>query len=367
MIAKSTFENIISEHYNRPDVRAVILRFAEPEEGFRGLNGDNGWYVTLPKGEVRLRTAEDYDNTVARFRSLYATLDVLGSHVKQISKKWEAKGNPVEPIGTLEDCMGYTLSVDIDSIDGPNGENITNSQKIKAAVEAAGQFFVNYLRDNGISKSVYCLYSGGGIYVHLHHALFTPPDDWNPEDRGSAFRSLTDAFNGLITQVEEEFFKAHPEHQGQVKFDKINNQKRKFKCIFSVHKTHDLAVIPLNPSNIKIDIERAKLPVADEILREGEEWYTSYDSEEALKLQTLIAQYMVDEQPGPERNIEQGGLIEVQSIYKHDPALLREEFPPCMKNIIETVKTGLGPHRALAVLASFLYTAGWSREEAFYF
>lgn len=355
----------ISEHYNRSEVRKTILRFAEPEEGFRGLNGDRGWYASNTANKVRLRTAEDYDNTVERFRTLYSTLDVFGHHVKQISKTWDKeKEKPIEPIGTLEDCLGYTLSVDIDSIKGPNGEDITNSDEIRTAVEDAGQFFVDYLRDREIEKSVHCLYSGGGMYVHLHHALFSPTENWKPEDRGSAFRSLTEAFNGLIAEIETAFFQAHPEHEGRVKFDKINNQKRIFKCIFSIHAKHDLAVIPLDPSNIKIDIEQAKLPLSDEIIKAGEEWYQSYDSDELSKVQHLLAPFMVEQQK-PREDIDPDGMTEIKSIYQSPKPIQLDKFPPCIKNIIENVGPGPGRHRALSVLASFLYSAGWSDEEAF--
>jgi hypothetical protein len=36
-----------------------------------------------------------------------------------------------------------------------------------------------------------------------------------------------------------------------------------------------------------------------------------------------------------------------------------------MRNILEKAEPGKGPHRALAVLAAYLYQAGWPEEEAF--
>jgi hypothetical protein len=58
-------------------------------------------------------------------------------------------------------------------------------------------------------------------------------------------------------------------------------------------------------------------------------------------------------------------LGEVLNIYKKDRQIPHNRFPPCMQNIINGAKPGRGPHRALAVLASYLYTAGWSDEDAF--
>jgi hypothetical protein len=89
MLAENAQGNMISQHYSRPEVRTVILGFAEPEGCFRGLNGDSGWYITNPNGQVRLRNAEDYDSTSGQFRTLYATLDVFDLSVKRISKEWD--------------------------------------------------------------------------------------------------------------------------------------------------------------------------------------------------------------------------------------------------------------------------------------
>lgn len=60
----------------------------------------------------------------------------------------------------------------------------------------------------GVSKSVHCLYSGGGAYVQIHHELFKAHNDWTPEDCEFAYRSLTMAYNSLITEIEEEFFRS---------------------------------------------------------------------------------------------------------------------------------------------------------------
>jgi hypothetical protein len=355
----SDFNDLVKQHYQRPEVRETILRYAECDDGFRALNGDSGWYTTCKNAKVRLRTLEDYDDTTDKFRTLYATIDILNPSVKQVSEEWDDNKNcPVKPIGTLRNCQAFTLSVDIDSINGPNGENIITSPEIRHAVEDAAQFFVDYLRDNGISQSVFCLYSGGGAYIHIHHALFRAKSDWSEQDKEDAFRHLTEAYNNLIAAIANDFFAKHPDHIGKVKFDKLNNQKRKFKTIFSVHKKHDLAVIPLDPAKIKIDIEQAKLPLSDEIVASGERWYAKYEPRETEKMQALLkpfAQYISQNK----------NHTKVQGIFRHDPKLDVAEFAPCMLNIIKNVATGRGPHRALAVLASYLYTAGWSEDEAF--
>ena len=200
-----TATDLTIEHYQRPEVKASILGYCQSEAAIRALNGDDGWYKQAAEaGKVQLTTSEDYDILIRKYRTLYATLDFLEPSVKDISETWDRKKKaPEKPIGSLQNCLAYTPSVDIDSIKGSNDENITTSPEIKAGVEAAGQFFVDYLRKHGITKSVYCLYSGGGIYVHIHHALFKAMPEWSPEDRDQAFRSVTMAFNALIGDISD--------------------------------------------------------------------------------------------------------------------------------------------------------------------
>jgi hypothetical protein len=351
-------------HYQRPEVKATILRYCQDRVAWRALNGDAGWYKPgETAGMVRLTTPEDYDWLIRRHRTLYATLDLLAPEVRMISEVWnERKGAAEKPIGTLANCLAFTLSIDIDSIKGPNGEDITTSPEIKVAVEASGQFFVDYLREHSIRKSVHCLYSGGGIYVHVHHALLQVGKDWSPDGREQAFRSLTLAFNALIGDIAHDFFEAHPEHKGRVKFDQLNNQKRKFKVLFSIHKRLPFAVIPLDPDHIKIDFEKAKPPLSAEVLAEGARWYADYDLDELPRLKELLRPYV--ERAGKElkdRRTRTGNC----EVPRYPKPLPLEKWPSCMRNILQKAEPGRGPHRALAVLAAYLYQAGWPEKEAF--
>ncbi len=359
----ATANNQTRAHYQRSEIKSVILRYCMADGAIRALNGDNGWYKAASEsGKVQLTTPDDYDSIVGRCRTMYATLDLLAPEIKTVSEKWDdQKGAPEKPIGTLANCLAFTLSVDIDSIGGPN-EDITTSPEIKNAVEAAGQFFVDYLREHGIRKSVHCLYSGGGIYVHVHHALLRADPDENSQDREHAFRSTTMAFNSLIGDISKQFFETHPEHEGKVKFDQLNNQKRTFKVLFSVHKRLPFAVIPLDPDHIEIDFEKARLPLSSEVLEEGARWYQSYDLGEREALEKLLAPYIKQAEGELKERKSRSGDYEIHRYLKPIPT---EKWPPCMKNILAKVEQGRGPHRALAVLAAYLYQAGWSEKEAF--
>jgi hypothetical protein len=361
---KAIATDLTREHYQRPEVRTAILRHCRDGEAWRALNGNDGWYIHQAESRnIRLSNSDDYEFLIGKYRTLYSTLDYLEPTVKETYEVWDKqRGAPSKPIGTLRECLAYTLSVDIDSIQTPDGKDITSSPEIKSAVETAGQFFVDYLKKHGITKSIHCLFSGGGIYIHVHHALFKALPEWGPDDREQAFRSITLAFNRLIGDVSAKFFEAHPEHEGKVKFDQLNNQKRKFKCIFSIHKRFPLAVIPLNPGNIAIDFDRARLPLSDEVLAEGQRWYRDYDVNEKDALKTVLAPYAEEADDELRERKARTGDYEVSRSLEPVPI---DRWPPCMEKILNKVEAGRGPHRALAVLAAFLYQAGWPEDEAF--
>jgi hypothetical protein len=357
----SSATELTIEHYLRPEVKEVVLRYCQGEHGSRALNADEHWYRGTDdiNNTVMLRGPADYEDTITRGRTLYATLDILEQAVFEQDSKWDKKASrPETPLGTLAECLAFTLSTDIDGI----GD--IRSLAIKQAVEAAAQFHVDYLREAGIEKSVYCLYSGGGIYVHLHHGLFAVDvgnTDLTPEARKEEYQILCKAYNQIIGEISQAFFRKYPQYIGLVKFDQLNNQKRTFKAIFSIHKRLPFAVIPLDPNNIKISFEKASLPLSDEVLQEGAQWYQSFDPSERAAMGTLLKD-KIEAVRAVTRDRPSGSTD--GEISRLEEPLDLADFAPCMKNIIEKAEDREGRHRALAVLSTYLYQAGWPEDRA---
>ena len=358
-----TATDLTREHYQRPGVRNVILRYCvlESGNGMRALNADEHWYTGgHDPATVVLRGPADYDATIKRGKTLYATLDILEPSVFGQATRWdEARKAPEKPIGELSNCLAFTLSTDIDGIG-----DISKDLSVKEAVEAAGQFHVDYLRERGITNNVYCLYSGGGIYVHLHHALFAVDvgnTDLAPEEIKRQYQIVTKAYNALIGDISQAFFRKYPEYIGKVKFDQLNNQKRTFKTILSLHKRLPYAVIPLDPKAIKIDFSRASLPISDEVLAECAAWYKSYDLSEKEALVSLLKD-KIDE---IKQIIRDRPTAEDSTISRLPEPLDRATFAPCIKNIIEKAEDHEGKHRALGILATYLFQMGWNEDAAF--
>jgi len=339
----TTATDITRAHYMRSEVRKIIERFAMPGDGWRALNGDfHRWYKNFD-GRARLLTIDDFEEIISEHRTLYQTLNVFDKSLWMVDRS-KNEITSENPLGTTTDTMAYTLSVDIDKGHGFAIEDT------KDAVEAAAQFLVDYLKKNGVYASVWVLFSGGGIYVQIHHEICKPR-----HNRTGFFELVLNRYNRLIDHVSAEFFKTHPEYIGKVKYDALNNSKRVFKCILSVHKKKPYAVVPLNRDAIAIDFERARVPLQEGVIADARTWYSTYDPAEREALLKLLDQF-ADETEGTKQ--------QSYEIWRSPTKIDAKYFPPCIRHIIDAANTGTGKTRFSGVLAAFLYHMGWSDEEA---
>ena len=353
----SSATELTIEHYLRPEVREIITKFAMPGDGnWRAMNADFvEWYRyradTTDSVARLLNATEDYEEMAAHFRTFYASLNVFdrASWMIERPKKEITADNP---LGTPADTVAYTLGCDIDK-----GHGFT-IEEAKEAVEAAAKFLVGFLAENGIRESVWVLFSGGGIYIKIHHGICSPISS-EPATRAEFFLLVANRYNRLIRHVSDLFFEAHPEYIGKVKYDALNNAKRVFKCILSIHKKLPYAVTPLNRDAIEIDFGRARVPLADDMIAEAREWYSSFDPAEREPLLRLLDRF----QPTEEETQEKAER-EFRDIWRSPFKVDQKYFPPCMANIINVANNGEGKTRFAAVLSTFLYQMGWSEDEA---
>ncbi len=111
---------------------------------------------------MRLRSPDDFDDTISRARSLYITADVFDPAVFEISEKWEVvrggegkTSGPYRRTGRLDRLL---LLADIDATkDDRDGGDEGGKPRSKLyhegrieALEAAATFMVRYLEECGI-------------------------------------------------------------------------------------------------------------------------------------------------------------------------------------------------------------------------
>jgi hypothetical protein len=353
------------EHYNRPEIRDTILSISREGTYSRWGNGDgHGWYKqeSEKKKAYNLGQVEDYTAIIKAHRTLYWTLNLFDRRIYDIDYNKVTDGEE-SPLISRQYTQGYTLGVDIDKGHGCN----IHDPEVKKAVEDMGQFYTDKLRQYA-PNSVHVLFSGGGIYVLLHHSVledyfrrYTVSNEWE-----HYLTVLLDAYGFVIDNIREEFFKLHPEHIGKVKPDSLNNSKRVFKSLFSIHLKHPYAVIPLNPDKIIIDFDRARLPLSREVIESGNEWYRSFDNDN--KLLQFLRPYLEK----AEHEANKGGYSRAEGKPGHfdkdkdmsNTPVPCESWPPCIKNILALPSCGEGRTRALAFIAAFMGQMGIPEDQA---
>lgn len=354
-------QQAIRAHYKNPSVMNTIMRVSSDEGNYRAGNWDfANWYKYVNGKSLKLRLSNrvDYGNMILKGRSLYWTLNFFQPDIFQVDYNTVKAGE--SPKISRQYTMAYTFGIDIDR---EHGKDI-HDPSVKKAVEELAQHFTDKLRQHA-PNSVYVLYSGGGIYIMVHHRVFSAyylkyHENLDPEYTWDAAISiLGDAFDLLIGELRDEFFKLHPEHKGYVKPDQLNNSQRVFKTIFSVHKSLDYAVIPLDPKNIQIDFDNATLPLKPAILAEGEKWYTKYDDGEQF-LNVLLRPFL---EKVRSKKIKTNVI---NSVYESSSKPLEDitRWAPCMRNIYLLPECGEGATRALANFASYLGQIGIEEERA---
>jgi hypothetical protein len=221
-------------------------------------------------------------------------------------------------------------------------------------------FFVSKIKPLA-PHSVNVAFSGGGIYIFLHHGVFDEYIERFSEypNYSMYIDTLTCALNMYINDLAAAFYVEYPQYKPYVKADSLNNAKRVFKTLFSVHKKHFFAVIPLDPDNIKIDFDAAALPLSKSVLDSAKDWYNWYDAYNRFILS--LNQYLEEAHDYLSRRVYGSLSSEPVNISELDPDF--DSYPPCIKNILNMERCNVGSTRALAFLAVFFKHFSKSEQE----
>ena len=331
-------------------------------DSFRAGNGNFcSWYKSQNGKKVKwcLANDADYLKMAHRFRTFYWTLNVFDPEIFGIDYNTTKKED--SPAISRKYTVGYTFGVDIDKEHGTDIHDL----EVKKAVEDMAQYFSDRLREY-VPNSVYCLYSGGGIYVMVHHKVFDPFFDKfrnDPHDQWDKMSQvLGNAFDYLIGDLTYEFFRLNPNYIEKVKADQLNNSQRVFKTLFSIHKKLVYAVVPLDPNNIQINFENASIPLKPKIIQLGDNWYTEYDPGKYF-LNNLLKPFLKQSY----NNINKTYLREGQHEFNYSSIPIKdiEKWPPCMQNLYSLPRCDEGQARALAAFSSFLGQIGIEENQAY--
>ena len=354
--------NEIEEHYKR--CKSAILKYAKEGAAFRALvKGHNGWWdQDKLLGTARLYYPDErtYDRLIKNFdkKSLYWTAQLFTPDTAYESQPFDFEtGKISKQIGSRENTIYHSFFLDLDRAKDKKIED----PKVLMWLEKGLKFFANKLLNAEIT-SFGLAFSGGGCYLYIHPKIGAIPllEDETIEEHEYSVEVIQRAFDFFIGDIEDKFFEKYPEAKNFIKADKLNyDKKRQLKTILSIHKKLPFAVIPLDKTDPKIDLNKARLPLTDDVIKSAENWLT-YDDNDFNRFGALLqpwfkkAEDTINKHKG-KRNV----ILEIEQVKS-------SEWAPCMKNLIESekLKSGGGATRALAVLASYLRFMGVSEDKA---
>lgn len=350
--------DVIRKHYRDSRIRDAIMQHASTNGAWRAGNKDfMGWWKRVDVGADRLQKLYvlpelgDYQ-LVTEGRTLYWTLNYFTESIKTRHRHKPENGDRGAVIGDYSTTEYYSLGVDIDHADG------ADVFSAKKALETAAAFFIGNLHDINILKSYDVMFSGGGVYILIHPMITACPlPDAAATDRERWFYLLAETYNIFINEVQQRFFEAYPEYCDSVKFDALNNSKRVFKTLFSIHKKHPFACIPLDKNNPQIDFNAAHPPLSDDVFRSGIDWLSDHDMREQQALINALSQYedQVKEMYSADTDTE---------VTISDTPVNIDDFPPCINAVLNAHKPPSGGTRMIAFLSAFLGQCGWQRQKA---
>lgn len=362
----------LKEHYTREEVKKEILKRATFQDYWRmGKAGHKGVYHLEEDRPYQLD--KDYDEIVERIidngdRSLYWTLNFNTQKSREKKKKDNDTGSKM-PID-YGDSRAFSFAADIDIKDE---ETNVNDAETREALEKAAQFIADRFKDI-TEENVYAYFSGNGVYVLMHEGVFNKHLDINKqlsdiEDEEVLEEALTklserdleefcQKFNIWLRDIEDEMHEEIPETE-VIGVDAINMKNRVFKSLFSIHSSLDYACIPLDTDDIKIDLDKASLPLTDEVIEEARDWYPRQPSnvgKARVEFVDLMRNIYMDSESqnylDSEEAKELSGMIEEEMKgTDHDQA----KFPDIIRRIMKKgQKFGKSGARSSAILSGFL-------------
>ncbi|AUB55253.1 hypothetical protein BK007_03965 [Methanobacterium subterraneum] len=347
-----------SGHYQKKDVQNVIKSFSTYNGAIKaGVFDDKGWYRYEGDKRRLINLLDDKDYQYLAEKLEKRLLGTLNYFRPSIYQEWQPKPWDVaESLGGEEDTMYYMLSIDVDLAHNYTVDDV----KVLEALQVAAEFIEQDLR-NIINDKFLILFSGNGIYFHLHPEFAASEEitDAPCEKRAAELEDIRSAFNLYIQTMEKNLFRACPEVHGIIKVDAINSRKRVFKLPLTTHKVLPYLVYPIKATNIEIPLKT--LPLSENDVEKAAKSINGFfdkvpSLEEHRQFETLISTYRVPKEV--KSKSDRNEVHEVPTV--PIPIDIIKEEKICSK-IFSHESWPKGNTRRVAFMTTVLSRSGWKK------
>ncbi len=222
--------SLIMQHYGRAEVRKEISEFVKGRwvalEG--SLEGKRLFIRYRGRRPLTIKSEAEVYSLLMRYRgvgvrTIYATLN---------------KYSDLSTTEALDDPANIESTTPFWDID-------TTLDKWDYAIRAAEEI-VTLLEKEGVSKSVYVLWSGEGAHVRINENAFS-------SDILSKHHPLDVAFavvEYVIRRLKDRFEELHESSGGVLKVENLVDIKRVFTAPLSLHRSRDLVAVCVDPDKL---------------------------------------------------------------------------------------------------------------------
>jgi len=222
----------IRKHYFRQDVAEEIFRYSRMRwAALEGRLGAGRGFIRYRNGvPLHFTSPEDVSSTVAKYAKIgIRTIYVTAAVWKSLRDK--------DDVEHVENIVKYTPFWDVDLVNG----------EWKAAL-AAAEVIVRALENEGVSESVYLLWSGRGVHVRVNENALS--DDILKELNVAPVDAAFAIVEYVLRRSSEAMKSAVKRAGGVVKVENLIDVKRVFTAPLSLHRELDRVAVCFTPNEL---------------------------------------------------------------------------------------------------------------------
>jgi len=236
-------EPAVLRHYLREEVQEEVARFCRGRWvalEARPMHGKRIFYRYFDGKPLTINEPADVKKIINRFsdrniRTIYGTINIYN----RISSR--------EDLEKVENISRATPSIDIDG----------SLEEIDLTIEAV-RTILEELHRHGIEKSVYLVWSGRGVHMHLNEKAINE-SYWRPNPVKTAHTIVEYILKQVRSKLSEIAAKSKS-YEKKLKIENIIDVQRVFTSPLSIHRELDIVTVTIEPDEIeKFSLEWTEL------------------------------------------------------------------------------------------------------------
>jgi len=227
-------EPVVLRHYLREEVQEEISKFCRGRWvalEARPTHGKRIFYRYFDEKPLTINEPADVKKIINRFinksiRTIYGTINIYNRILSR------------EDLEKVENISRATPSIDVDG----------NLEEIDLTIEAV-KTILEGLHRHGVEKSLYLVWSGRGVHIHLNEKAISE-SYWRPNPVKTAHTIVEYILKQVRSRLSEIAAKSKS-YVKRLKIENIIDVQRVFTSPLSIHRELDIVAVTIDPDEIE--------------------------------------------------------------------------------------------------------------------